>query len=81
MIMRGPLQFIPLIEEIILLLLILFTIPALHGSEKATDCLFSRSGIRKTTSNLIDMIVPKKKNLIERSQDLYQTQTSTQKSQ
>ncbi len=81
MLMRGPFQFIPLMEEIILLLLILFTIPALHGAEKATDCLFSRAGIRKTTTNLIEMIAPKKKNLLEMSQDLYHTQTSPQKSQ
>jgi hypothetical protein len=79
--MRGPFKFIPLMDETILLLLILFTIPSFHGSEKATDYLLSKAGIKKTTPHLLEMSAPNKKNVSEKPQDHYQTQTSPEKSE
>ena len=55
--MRSSCCCFPLVDELVLLGTIFFTLPVLHGTEKTTNYLFSDDGFKKTFSGLIDMIL------------------------
>ena len=50
-------SIIPLIDEIVLAGIIFFSLPILHGSEKASNFLFREDGFKKFSQRLIDLII------------------------
>jgi len=58
---------VPLIDEVVLLGIIYFTLPVLKGTEKANGFLLKQDGLRNTFQGLVDRIInqivpPKKTN-------------------
>ena len=52
--------FVPLIDEIVLILLIFITFPSLHFSEAATDYMFTEDGLRKVFKRFFDFFISKR---------------------
>ena len=52
-------SLVPIIDDIVIICLIIFTIPFLNGSEKMKEFLFNENGLIKQFYNLTDLILTK----------------------